>query len=140
VNTIAPVASTGALAAAWANTSERGKDVDMKADYNVPAVLLLSSQSINGRKNAITGGLFEIGCGLHAATRLRPVAGVVHKDLPQVTPEAMMSNWRDDVLAKVEFYKDIPFACVEYEYSDRDIILYSTFLNERKAIHLEYHC
>ena len=105
----------------------------MKAEYNVPAVLLLSVDSINGRKNAVSGGLFEIGCGLHTATRLRPVGGVVHKDLPEVTPEVMMSRWRDDVLAKVEFYKDIAVACVEYEYSDRDVILYSTSLSEKQS-------
>ena len=127
VNTICPVASTGALAAAWANTSERGKDVDMKAEYNIPAVLLLSVESISGRKNAISGGLFEIGCGLHMTTRLRPVAGVVHKDLPEVTPEAMVSDWQEDVLTKVEFYKDIPIAGVAYEYDDRNVILYSKF-------------
>jgi hypothetical protein len=97
----------------------------MKAEYNIPAVLLLSMESINGRRNAISGGLFEIGCGLHMTTRLRPVACVVRKDLPEVTPEAMVSSWQDDFLAKVEFYKDIPNACVEYEYDDREVILYS---------------
>ena len=130
VNTIGPVASTGALAAARVNISERGKEVNMKPEYNVPAVLLLSSESINGRKNAISGGLFEIGCGMHTTTRLRPVSGVVHKEMPQVAPEAMVSKWRDDVLTKIEFYKDISIACVEYKYNDRDVVLYSMSLNE----------
>lgn len=111
----------------------------MKAEYNVPAVLLLSAEILKGRKNDISGSLFEIGCGLHMKTCLRPVAGVVHEDLSVVTPEAMVMNWRDDVLTKFEFYKDIPIGCVEYDYCDRDVILYSTSYNESPCV-MELPC
>ena len=128
MNTIAPVATTGALAAAWANTSNENKNVAMKPEYNVPAVLLLSADTLNGRKNTITGGLFEIGCGWHAATRLRPVSGFMQDRLSPITPEQIAQDWRvlsDDVLANIALRKNVEIGRREYEYIDRDIILYS---------------
>lgn len=114
--------------AAVIGKDDKNKSVDMKAEYNVPAVLLLSSDKHKGRKNTITGGLFEIGCGWHAATRLRPVSGMVFDNASRITPEDMSRNWCDlsqNVSANVELHKDIEVNRVEYEYSDRDIILYS---------------
>lgn len=125
VNTIAPVATTGALAAAWANADDKNKDVAMKPEYNVPAVLLLCSDSINSQ---LTGGLFEIGCGWHASTRLRPVSGVTSRHLSSLTPESVLRDWKplaSSVLDNVEFRKGIEVANNNYEYTDRDVILYS---------------
>ena len=140
MNTIAPVASTALLAAAWANTDERDKDTDMKPEYNVPMVLMLSSSTMHGLPNPITGGLFEIGCGWHAATRLRPCAGYYFASDAQTTPESIRRDWVDlppygiangtplktnTVQKVIDQRKAVDVVRTEYEYNDRDVILYS---------------
>lgn len=128
VNAIAPVATTGALAAAWANADDKNKGVNMKPEYNVPAVLFLCSDYINGRKNSISGRLFEIGCGWHAATRLRPVSGVTSQDPSNLSAESVLHDWKtlsSSALDNIELRKGIEVANNNYEYTNRDVILYS---------------
>ena len=121
--------------AAVIGKDDKNSAVDMKAEYNVPAVLFLSSNTIHGHKNNITGGLFEIGCGWHAATRLRPVSGMTFENVNPslITPEDIARDWSSDlarnVSANLELRKDVEIAPVEYEYSNRDVILYSTSNN-----------
>lgn len=100
----------------------------MKPEYNVPAVLLLCADSIRGQKNTITGGLFEIGCGWHAATRLRAVSGITTRQPSEVTPESISNGWKplpESVLENIEFRKSLEIVNNDYEYTKRDVILYS---------------
>ncbi|KAF2236221.1 NAD(P)-binding protein [Viridothelium virens] len=148
VNTIAPVASTGALAAAWANTNEKQKGIDMKPDYNVPAVTLLCSDTLNGTPNVINGGLFEIGCGFHASTRLRPSAGCSFEFEKNITPEFLLQNWsnypisatigsfpttNNSLLDSTNHRKTDIIGPIEYVYNDRDVILYNLSVGARRS-------
>lgn len=93
VNTIAPVASTGSLAVALSNTNGKNKTPLFKPEYIVPVILLLSSDTFNGTPNRNTGGLYEVGCGWHAATQLRVSSQIMLTENTPFTTEELSKWW-----------------------------------------------
>jgi multifunctional beta-oxidation protein len=173
VNTIAPVASTGGLAVALSNTNDKNSAPLYKPEYVVPIVLLLSfsadgqlQQPTKGAGTAddqadhitvtsTTGGLFEVGCGWHASTRLRPSSQYSFAKHSSMTPEMLLSesSWSSnpadydgngqaeleksfftdvaprrgntDALRTIERLKMVDLPQNEYIFTDRDVLLYS---------------
>lgn len=141
VNTIAPVASTGGLAQALSDTNNKNNQSVFKPEYIAPIVLLLSSDMLNGRRNEITGGLFECGCGWHARTRLRPSSELNFTSATEISPELLSNAWVEsaqqppktlpasepavDVLKNIERFKQADTWRTEYKFTGRDVILYS---------------
>lgn len=127
------MASTGGLALALSGTDDKNKEPFFKPEYIVPIVLLLASDVLNGKKNEITGGLFECGCGWQAATRLRPSHVLRYTSASSLSPESISRLWGDSTIANTD---DDVFQLIakrkgsdkwrtNYEFSDRDVILYS---------------
>ncbi|KAK4942858.1 hypothetical protein LTR10_017434 [Elasticomyces elasticus] len=152
VNTIAPVASTGGLAVALSNTNDKNKQPIFRPEYIAPVVLLLTSNTLNGRPNYTTGGLFEVGCGWHASTRLRSASRF---EIPSATeaasPEALSAPWPEmtneltatstaapikrnqDVLDTIAGLKRVNVQHVEYTYTDKDVILYNLSVGSKRS-------
>lgn len=146
VNTIAPVASTGGLAVALSGTNDKNKQPVFRPEYVAPIVLLLSSDTLNGRPNTTTGGLFEVGCGWHASTRLRSASRFKIPSGAETasSPEALSAPWPEttddpiefstaslvkrnrDVLDSIAGLKRVDVHHTEYTYTDNDVMLYST--------------
>lgn len=132
---------------ALANTNDKNHQAVFKPEYVAPVVLHLSSDMINGKVNDITGGLFEVGCGWHSSTRLRPVSEFKFSSAAEVSPEVLSKCLRckprplehhensnnglvkvnKDVLETIAGLKRVDVEHVEYEYTDRDVLLYSMF-------------
>ena len=95
VNTIAPAASTAALAAALSSAP-----MDIKPDYVAPLVALLCSNDV---PDMPTGRLYEAGAGWFARTRWQRSLGHDFGELRggkpsnEITPEAMLEAWQDVV-------------------------------------------
>ncbi|KEF63536.1 uncharacterized protein A1O9_01514 [Exophiala aquamarina CBS 119918] len=152
VNTIAPIASTGGLAQALSGTNEKNKQRIFKPEYIVPIVLLLSSDTLNGKQNQTTGGLFECGCGWHARTRLRSSHMIDFTSTSEISPEVLLNSWTEivqnpsptasatntggsnfDVLGLIEKAKKADSWRVEYKFTSRDVILYNLAIGAKRS-------
>ncbi|KAJ9612210.1 hypothetical protein H2200_003807 [Cladophialophora chaetospira] len=149
VNTIAPVASTGGLAVALSNTNDKNKQPVFLPEYIVPIVLLLSSDTRDGKINDTTGGLFEVGCGWHASTRLRPVVEFSFSSAAEISPEALSGPWPrttsqktassapvnadKKVVETIAGLKRVDVEHIEYRYTERDVILYNLSVGSKRS-------
>ncbi|OQV06759.1 hypothetical protein CLAIMM_11286 [Cladophialophora immunda] len=147
VNTIAPVASTGGLAVALSGTNDKNKQPVFLPEYIAPLVLLLTSDTIIGRPNYTTGGLFEVGCGWHAAIRLRPVSELEFSSTREISPEVLAGCWHSkssptalvkaksnkDVLETIAGLKRVDVQHTEYTYTDNDVMLYNLSIGAKRS-------
>ena len=97
---------------------DKNNQASFKPQYNVPMLLLLCSDWLSQAPNP-TGGLYEIGCGSHARTRLRSFD---IENSRTASPTATQH-----VPQQVEVAKATDLPQVTYTYTDRDIILYSEY-------------
>ena len=100
-------------------TDDKNAQSGFKPEYNVPMVLLLSSDWLAQAPDP-TGGLYEIGCGWHARTRLRAM-GMDNPMEASVGPN-------NHVLAKIDAAASTNLPPILYNYTDRDILLYSKWM------------
>ena len=153
VNAVAPVASTPALADAVV-----GSSAAILPQYSAPFVVLLCSDLV---PYPATGGLYEIGGGWHARTRLEANhginwrswtdfdAGTVSSALSTIAkfePRLLSYPGEDDgnglrllnkqahrngALARIEAAKKARVEGSKFEYTQRDIILYNLSLGAK---------
>ncbi|KIW95887.1 uncharacterized protein Z519_02952 [Cladophialophora bantiana CBS 173.52] len=150
VNTIAPVASTRSLAMALTDTDKNNLTVFLP-EYVAPVVVLLSSDTLNGKINETTGGLFEVGCGWHANTRLRPVSELKFSSTAELSPDALSMPWLEntelqkangsakspintnkDVLEAIAALKRVDVEHNEYKFTERDVALYNLSVGAKR--------
>lgn len=146
VNAVAPVASTPGLAGALQDSS-----TEILPEYSAPFVALMSSDAV---PFPATGGLYEIGGGWHARTRLEANRGVEwHESGDLGSQEALEASnklaifeqnslsypedyenglnrlhdqvHRQGTLSRIEVAKTARASGSEFEYTQRDAILYS---------------
>ena len=121
---------------------DKNNDTEFKPEFNVPLVLTLSSDWLRHAESP-TGGLYEIGCGWHARTRLDSSRGAKMMAHSRMTPEELLQRWQEVVhlddgndpsltavqdrgtLDKIALSKATVAGPVCYQYDHRDIILYS---------------
>lgn len=131
VNTIAPVASTGGLAVALAGSNDKNKEPIFKPEYIVPVVLLLSSDRLKGEVNRTNGGLFEVGCGWHAASRLRPTSQVNLAPGRSAFPEELSKSSikeSHDVLPTIKRLQQTELPHNDYTFTDQEVLIYSRYI------------
>ncbi|EXJ61413.1 uncharacterized protein A1O5_11728 [Cladophialophora psammophila CBS 110553] len=150
VNTIAPVASTRSLAMALTDTDKNNLAVFLP-EYVAPVVVLLSSDTLNGKINDTAGGLFEVGCGWHANTRLRPVSELKFSSTAELSPDALSEPWLEntepqkanrstispintnkDVLEVIAALKRVDVEHSEYKFTERDVALYNLSVGAKR--------
>ena len=126
-NAIAPFAATGTLLTAWSNQLDKIGGHLPKAEYNVPLVLYLSS-GVSTNRNTVTGRIFEMGLGWHASTRLRRWEGSSKETETPWTLKTIESGWKNEyLLDHIKFRQKEIFNEVEYNFEDKDVLLYSRF-------------
>ncbi len=155
VNAVAPVASTPALADAVV-----GSSAAILPQYSAPFVVLLCSDLA---PYPATGGLYEIGAGWHARTRLEANhgidwrswtefdAGTVSNALSafaKFEPRSLSYPGEDDegglrlinkqahgngALARIEAAKKARVEGSKFEYTQRDVILYNLSLGAKRT-------
>lgn len=147
VNAVAPVASTPGLAGALQDSS-----TEILPEYSAPFVALMSSDAV---PCPATGGLYEIGGGWHARTRLEANTGVEWHEGGCLGSEktlegsSKLANFernslsypedyenglkrlhdqvhRQGTLGRIEDAKTARANGSKFEYTQRDAILYST--------------
>lgn len=124
VNTIAPIASTAALARYLSTGQQNTPVLNLKPDYIAPFVVLLCSSQLNNPAHPVTGQLFELAGGWHASTRLRPANSLKRdksSDQVQLSPHEPGSQ----TLRRIDKLKGFDFAVVDVQLEASDVILYS---------------
>lgn len=137
------MASTGGLAVALAGSNDKNKEPVFKPEYIVPVVLLLSSDRLNGEVNRTTGGLFEVGCGWHAVSRLRPTSQVNLAPGRSAVPEKLSQSTinsaqvglgigsvsaageNHDVLQTIKRLQQTELPHNDYTFTDQEVLIYS---------------
>lgn len=130
---------------ALAGSNDKNAEPVFKPEYIVPVVLLLSSDSLNGDVNKTNGGLFEVGCGWQAASRLRPTSQVNLAPGCSTVLEELSKSWVDssqvgpstgsvsstkyshDVLQTIEKFKQTDLPQNDYTFTDQEVLLYSKY-------------
>ena len=155
VNAVAPVASTAGLADAIV-----GSSAAILPEYSAPFVVLLCSDAV---PYPATGGLYEIGAGWHARTRLEANLGINWRsstDFDAGTVSNALNSlakfeqpslfypgeddenglrllnkqaYRSGALARIEAAKQARVEGSKFEYTQRDVILYNLSLGAKRT-------